>query len=117
MDMDEMTLQDFNSHANQLEGDSRDKWFHFEVSHGIMAVCITQIRSNGAQGRSPEVTRCIKLLRDDVRYKSCKISVELEKPDRGFLVEAARHADVVFYSKIWAEVGTFRRTLRLPMYY
>jgi len=37
----------------------------------------------------------------------CKISVEVEKAKREGLRDLASEADVVFYSKVWAEV---RRT-------
>lgn len=35
----------------------------------------------------------------------CTVSVEVEKPNREGLVELAAEADVVFYSKSWAEVS------------
>ena len=38
---------------------------------------------------------------------SCTVSVEVEKPNREGLVELAAEADVVFYSKSWAEVSLF----------
>lgn len=37
-------------------------------------------------------------------YPSIKISVEAEKPARPGLQELANEADVVFYSKSWAQV-------------
>lgn len=45
---------------------------------------------------------CIRHLRR--LLPACKISVEVEKPNREGLVELAAEADVVFYSKSWAEV-------------
>lgn len=59
---------------------------------------------NGLKGRIPETTlQCIRYLRR-VTPKST-ISVEVEKPNREGLVELAAEADVVFYSKSWAEVS------------
>ena len=38
------------------------------------------------------------------RYPAVTISVEVEKPDREGLQALAAEADVVFYSKSWAQV-------------
>ena len=55
------------------------------------------------QGRIPEtMLRCIQQLRH--RMPSARVSVEVEKPGREGLEELAAEADVVFYSKTWAEV-------------
>lgn len=55
------------------------------------------------QGRIPDVTlRCIRYVR--AKY-SAGVSVEAEKPCREGLEKLAAEADVVFYSKTWAEVG------------
>ena len=57
-----------------------------------------------AQGRIPETTlRCIQHLRRV--HSNSTISVEVEKPGREGLTELANVADVVFYSRGWAEVG------------
>lgn len=57
------------------------------------------------QGRIPEVTlRCIQHLRRN--FAGCRVSVEVEKPSREGLRELAAEADVVFYSRSWAEVRT-----------
>jgi ketohexokinase len=54
------------------------------------------------EGRIPEVTHsCVKLLRRD--FSHYKISVECEKPERTEMAEIAKLADVVFYSRLWAE--------------
>ncbi|TQN73809.1 Ketohexokinase [Colletotrichum shisoi] len=78
----EMTADEFLRVAEAFKGCGRT-WWHFE-------------------GRIPETTlRCIRLLRrvlDDVT-----ISVEVEKPGRPGLRELAAEAEVVFYSKSWAE--------------
>ncbi|KAG6040465.1 hypothetical protein E4U41_000465 [Claviceps citrina] len=64
-------------------GDGEETWWHFE-------------------GRIPDTTlSCIRLLRQ--RLPSAKISVEVEKPGREGLAELAAEADVVFYSRSWAE--------------
>lgn len=55
------------------------------------------------QGRLPETTlECIRYLRQS--DPEARISVEVEKPGRQGLQELAAEADVVFYSKSWAEV-------------
>lgn len=55
------------------------------------------------QGRIPDVTLgCIQYLRR--KCPSVRISVEIEKPGRQGLQELAEAADVVFYSKTWAQV-------------
>jgi ketohexokinase len=55
------------------------------------------------QGRVPETTlECITHLRKSA--PEARISVEVEKPGRQGLQELAAEADVVFYSKSWAEV-------------
>jgi ketohexokinase len=54
----------------------------------------------------PDVTTaCIKYIRD--HFPGARISVEVEKPGRPGLQELAETADVVFYSKGWAQVRTF----------
>lgn len=56
------------------------------------------------KGRIPDVIlACMKYLR--TRFPSVRISVEVEKPRRPGLQELAAEADVVFYSRSWAEVG------------
>ena len=58
------------------------------------------------QGRIPETTlACIKYLRSIL--PNARVSVEIEKPGRKGLQELAAQADVVFYSKAWAEVSPF----------
>ena len=42
-------------------------------------------------------------MRNDSQHKNFKITVELEKPEREDMQNAVGVADVVFYSKIWAE--------------
>lgn len=57
----------------------------------------------GVQGRIPDVIlACIRHLRE--RHPSVRVSVEVEKPGRPGLQELAAEADVVFYSKSWAQV-------------
>lgn len=45
---------------------------------------------------------CMQYLRAEL--PCARISVEVEKPGRDGLAELAAEADVVFYSKTWAEV-------------
>lgn len=55
------------------------------------------------QGRIPETTlQCVQHLRRHI--PQAKISIEVEKPGRDGLEELAAEADVVFYSRSWAEV-------------
>ncbi|KAL1839203.1 hypothetical protein VTJ49DRAFT_1792 [Mycothermus thermophilus] len=61
-----------------------DSWWHFE-------------------GRIPETTlQCIRYLRQKI--PGCAVSVEVEKPGRDGLTELAAEADVVFYSRSWAQL-------------
>jgi ketohexokinase len=46
-------------------------------------------------------------------YPSIKISVEAEKPARPGLQELANEADVVFYSKSWAQVRLLPTTAHI----
>jgi ketohexokinase len=56
------------------------------------------------EGRVPETTtECVRALRGMSNWDYI-ISIECEKPDRKGLDDAAEVADVVFYSKLWAEV-------------
>lgn len=56
-----------------------------------------------SQGRSPDVTlKCIDHIR--TQFPAAKVSVEVEKPGRIGLQELAGAADVVMYSKGWAQV-------------
>ncbi len=59
------------------------------------------------QGRIPETTLlCIRHLRESFRSSGrTRISVEIEKPGREGLTALAAEADVVFYSRSWAEVS------------
>ncbi|KAI9845995.1 MAG: hypothetical protein M1837_004401 [Sclerophora amabilis] len=80
-ELPEMTSREFVTMANEM-GDEAT-WYHFE-------------------GRIPEVTlECVRHLRQHLA--TAKISVEVEKPDRTGLQELAAEADVVFYSKSWAQ--------------
>lgn len=56
------------------------------------------------QGRIPDVTlACIQYLRK--QFPSIRVSVEAEKPGRSGLQELADAADMVFFSKSWAQVS------------
>ncbi|CAF3462190.1 unnamed protein product, partial [Fusarium graminearum] len=81
-DLPEMTEDEFGSIARSF-GTDQETWWHFE-------------------GRIPEtVQNCIRLLRN--LLPKATISVEVEKPGREGLSELAAEADVVFYSRSWAE--------------
>ncbi|KAJ4187984.1 hypothetical protein NW755_006779 [Fusarium falciforme] len=81
-DLPEMTRDEFEPIARSFDPD-QETWWHFE-------------------GRIPDTTlKCIRLLRNVL--PSAQISVEVEKPGREGLSELAAEADVVFYSRSWAE--------------
>lgn len=97
-ELPELTEQEFVSalealNASNEEGEPTPPWrrgtFHFE-------------------GRIPDVTgACVRYLRSSPAYKDFKISVECEKPERKDIIHAAQEADVVFYSKLWAQKNGF----------
>ncbi|RGP62161.1 carbohydrate purine kinase [Fusarium sporotrichioides] len=77
-----MSEDEFGNIARSF-GTDQETWWHFE-------------------GRIPEtVQNCIRLLRN--LLPKATISVEVEKPGRQGLSELAAEADVVFYSRSWAE--------------
>lgn len=83
----EMTTREFiNSASNiQRQSGAASYWYHFE-------------------GRIPTVTgESVDWLRSEVPL--AKISVECEKPERAYMMDVSKRADVVFFSKIWAEVS------------
>ncbi|OSS46126.1 hypothetical protein B5807_08280 [Epicoccum nigrum] len=87
--LDDMTFEEFKAAIVPLitaDTMKEEVWIHFE-------------------GRIPEVVNaCVAWLRSTYGYnQKVAISVELEKPDRWILEKSARCADVVFYSKDWAE--------------
>ncbi|KAI1353591.1 putative PfkB family kinase [Xylaria sp. FL0043] len=80
-DLPEMTCDEFFRTADALS--AANTWYHFE-------------------GRIPHITlQCMQYLRRS--HAGTCISVELEKPARDGLQELVPEADVVFYSKSWAE--------------
>lgn len=50
---------------------------------------------------------CVEFIRQTAAQKNITISIELEKPERTELSDIVPHADVVFYSKIWATTNGF----------
>ncbi|KAI5461172.1 Ribokinase-like protein [Mariannaea sp. PMI_226] len=81
-DLPEMTKEEFEPIARKFDP-NQETWWHFE-------------------GRIPHTTlQCIRLLRNVL--PNAQISVEVEKPGREGLLELAAEADVVFYSRSWAE--------------
>ncbi|KAJ5143897.1 uncharacterized protein N7515_002684, partial [Penicillium bovifimosum] len=82
-ELPEMTHAEFTTAVGPLRAAGDRHWFHFE-------------------GRSPDVTlECIHYIRK--QFPASKISVEIEKPGRPGLQELADTADVVIYSKAWAQ--------------
>lgn len=83
-DLPEMTVDEFKHVVTQIRSDVTDneEWWHFE-------------------GRVPEtLLGCFHYLRDS---RKVTISLEVEKPGREGLRALAELADIVFYSKTWAE--------------
>lgn len=67
------------------------------------AACRLTPGISSLQGRIPSTTlQCIRLLRTTL--PQARVSVEIEKPGRDGLPELAAQADVVFFSRAWAEV-------------
>ncbi|KAL6231067.1 hypothetical protein BDW75DRAFT_221214 [Aspergillus navahoensis] len=85
-ELPEMELEEFIQIADNLGMEAG--WYHFE-------------------GRIPDVTiSCVRHIRE--YYPSFKVSVEVEKPGREGLQELAQEADVVFYSKSWAQANGYQ---------
>lgn len=79
----EMTVDEFVGIAKAFKENEAETWWHFE-------------------GRIPEtLLECIQYIRRHL--PRARISVEVEKPRRDGLRELAAEADVVFYSRSWAE--------------
>ncbi|KAF3057776.1 hypothetical protein CFAM422_012091 [Trichoderma lentiforme] len=131
-DLPEMTVDEFEAVVRRFNP-SDETWWHFEVSpvqlkgenthsllpceaapangrvkretpqhlilrHPFNNPCLTIL----AQGRIPNTTlECVRKLRD--KLPNAQISVEVEKPGRDGLRELAAEANVVFYSRSWAE--------------
>jgi ketohexokinase len=110
-ELPDMTLQEFIIAVENLRKVSGQPWFHFEVCSvytGLSSLDLDRPHSvlTIRKGRMPDVTtECIKYIRD--HFPGARISVEVEKPGRPGLQELAGTADVVFYSKGWAQVRTF----------
>ena len=100
-----MTVEEFTAITENLG--TRATWFHFEVPF-FKFLRLQSFQRNfyiltSSQGRIPDVILgCIQYLRR--KCLSVRISVEIEKPGRQGLQELAEAADVVFYSKTWAQV-------------
>ncbi|KAL4741049.1 Ribokinase-like protein [Aspergillus similis] len=85
-ELPEMKLEEFIQIADTLG--TKARWYHFE-------------------GRIPDVTlSCMRYIRE--HYPSIKISVEVEKPGREGLQGLAQEADIVFYSKSWAQANGYQ---------
>lgn len=97
----EMTIDEFARVADSVSG--KAKTYHFEVLHNTSQTSHPSQVLTKTKGRIPDVTaQCIKHLRQE--QPKVRISVEVEKANRPGLEELARLADVVFYSKSWAQV-------------
>ncbi|KUI71551.1 Ketohexokinase [Cytospora mali] len=79
----DMTVDEFIGIADEFKGMGAETWWHFE-------------------GRIPEtILKCIHHIRHHL--PRARVSVEVEKPKRDGLRELAAEADVVIYSRSWAE--------------
>ncbi|KAH7040562.1 Ribokinase-like protein [Microdochium trichocladiopsis] len=82
-ELPDMTVAEFRSVADAIAGQGHEMWFHFE-------------------GRSPAITLdCMRYIR--AAYPAARVSVEVEKPGRPGLQELVPEADVVFFSRGWAQ--------------
>ncbi|KAL4972565.1 Ribokinase-like protein [Aspergillus desertorum] len=85
-ELPEMRLEEFIRIADKMGTEA--SWYHFE-------------------GRIPDVAlSCMRHIRE--HYPNMKVSVEVEKPGRERLQELAQEADVVFYSKSWAQANGYQ---------
>lgn len=92
-DLPDMTVEEFKEIAN-----------HFGQASTATAGCEVDETLWHFEGRVPETTvECVRYLRRVL--PNCRISVEVENPNRRGLRELAAEADIVFYSRIWAEVS------------
>ncbi|KAF2626012.1 ketohexokinase-like protein [Macroventuria anomochaeta] len=99
--LEEMTVEEFKGAIKPLitaDIGKEDVWIHFE-------------------GRIPEVLlQCVTWLRQKYGYHGkVRVSVECEKPDRIGMKDVAALADVVFYSRIWAEAHSDTSTCAPPI--
>lgn len=88
------------SYLDGLVADEHERLKSKPAISGVDELLLSTVK----QGRTPDTTlKCIQHLRR--RLPRSRISVEVEKPGRPRLRELAGDADVVFYSKSWAEVS------------
>ncbi|CAK3743979.1 pfkB family kinase [Lecanosticta acicola] len=84
-ELPEMEFGEFKEKIAKL--DDKRTWFHFE-------------------GREVDTSiQCLKWLKQE--YPDCTRSVEVEKPNRPGLDKMAEEADIVFFSKTWAEAAGY----------
>ena len=56
----------------------------------------------------PDTTlACVEFIRQTAAQNNITVSIELEKPERTDLSYIVPHANVVFYSKVWAITNGF----------
>ncbi|KAH7318650.1 Ribokinase-like protein [Stachybotrys elegans] len=86
-DLPEMTVDEFRAIAQDFSP-SQDTWWHFE-------------------GRIPNTTKeCIQIVHQ--LHPDAPVSIEIENPGRAGLEELAGLADVVFYSRAWAQSRQYK---------
>ncbi|KAF2109780.1 Ribokinase-like protein [Lophiotrema nucula] len=107
-ELPEMALDEFVMKAGimAVQEDAKMGWYHFEVrpTFGRNRDSIAK----RFKGRTPDVLlQWVKYLRSSPNHQGFRISVEVEKPSREGLQDVAAEADVVFYSRPWAEAKEF----------
>lgn len=96
-----MTFDEFVAATEGLGGYAT--WYHFEVRKPMRKCSARHGALIHAQGRIPATTlQCIQWLRRS--DPNARVSIEVEKPGREGLEELVAEADVVFFSRSWAEV-------------
>lgn len=92
-ELPEMKLEEFQERVRAIDQGGGRMWFHFE-------------------GREVETsTACMRWLRQ--QYPDVVLSSEVEKPNREGLEMMAAEAEVVFFSKSWAEAKGYQKATDL----
>jgi ketohexokinase len=87
--LDEMSSAEFVARFREIDPVG-EAWCHFEGRvPGVTGECVDALRKMEGEGKGGKVW----------------VSVECEKPDRTGLDGVVGSADVVFYSRLWAEVS------------
>lgn len=109
-DLPDMTVEEFTAVVESLQADEAERdqgrrqwWWHFEGRVPDTTLeCMRILRRAYGRGNDGGSSSSSDRPGDD---DALRISVEVEKPGRQGLRELAAEADVVFYSRSWAEVS------------